>query len=70
LLEENEDRVRAFRDRHPAFELIPARRAWSDLGLPSWPCTGQEYFRVSPARNGMDGFFAALLQRPLIGGLP
>jgi 16S rRNA (cytosine967-C5)-methyltransferase len=70
LLEENEDRIRAFRLRHPAFELAPAWRVWSDLGLPAWPSTDREYFRVSPARNGMDGFFAAVLQRPSLAARP
>lgn len=70
LLEENEDRVRAFRDRHPAFEIGPARRLWSDLGLPHWPGANHEYFRVSPARNGMDGFFAAVLLRPSLASRP
>jgi 16S rRNA (cytosine967-C5)-methyltransferase len=70
LLEENEDRIRAFRERRPDFELAPARRVWCDLGLPPWPSPGHEYFRVSPARDGMDGFFAAVLQRASLAARP
>jgi 16S rRNA (cytosine967-C5)-methyltransferase len=64
LLEENEDRIRACRDRYPHMTIAPARRIWCDLGLPQWPSGGHEYFRVSPARHNTDGFFAAILQSP------
>lgn len=70
LLEENEDRIRAFRERRPEFEVAPARKIWCDLGLPPWPSSGHEYFRVSPARNAMDGFFAAVLQRASLAARP
>jgi 16S rRNA (cytosine967-C5)-methyltransferase len=70
LLEENEDRIRAFRERVPGFETLSAREVWSGLGLGHWPSASDEYFRVSPARNGMDGFFAAILRRTSLAARP
>lgn len=70
LLEENEDRIHAFRDRTPDFEQIPVRDLWCEAGLGRWPCPKEEYFRVSPASDGMDGFFAAALRRRGLASRP
>ncbi|MFW6113078.1 MAG: 16S rRNA (cytosine(967)-C(5))-methyltransferase RsmB [Thermodesulfobacteriota bacterium] len=59
--EENEDLIAGFLAEHPEYHLVhepeilprPAR----DLFEPSG------FFRTSPARQGLDGFFAALLRR-------
>jgi 16S rRNA (cytosine967-C5)-methyltransferase len=70
LLEENEDRIRSFRERTTGFEILSAREAWVGLGFGHWPSASDEYFRVSPARNGMDGFFAAILRRTSLAARP
>ncbi|HEY2069992.1 MAG TPA: RsmB/NOP family class I SAM-dependent RNA methyltransferase [Rhizomicrobium sp.] len=60
LPRENEDRITAFLSRHPNFELIPARSAWSESATPPGL---DEFFRASPLSTGTDGFFTAILQR-------
>ena len=66
LAEENEDRLAAFRERHPGFAVKPVELA--DL-----PVTPEGYLRMTPLRTGTDGFFVAVLERsatpfPLDGG--
>jgi 16S rRNA (cytosine967-C5)-methyltransferase len=64
LTSENEDVCRAFLERHPAFRIVPAVRAWSDAGLSQpAPLGVGEYFRASPYRTATDGFFACIIQR-------
>ncbi len=58
LAEENEMQVTTFLADHPEFRLVPLARAWP--GTP--PCDG-EMMRLTPARHGTDGFFAAVLER-------
>lgn len=58
LPEENEQQVEAFLQRHPDFELADLKNIWPDGVTP--PCDGK-YMRLTPARNGTDGFFAAVL---------
>lgn len=55
LREENEDQVEAFIARHPEFSRQP-------LQAPA-ALSGEPYLRLSPARHGTDGFFAAILTR-------
>jgi 16S rRNA (cytosine967-C5)-methyltransferase len=68
LVEENEDRVAAFLDAHPDFAAVPAAEAWaaaiggSGDGAATCPATGP-YLRLSPAADGTDGFFVAVLAR-------
>jgi 16S rRNA (cytosine967-C5)-methyltransferase len=57
LPEENEAQVDAFLARTPAFELTPLNRAW--VAGPG--CGG--FLSLTPARNGTDGFFAAVMER-------
>jgi 16S rRNA (cytosine967-C5)-methyltransferase len=59
LCAENEDRVDAFRARHPDFASLRADAIWD--GAPP-PGLG-EFFRATPATTGTDGFFTAILQR-------
>ncbi|HEX6860163.1 MAG TPA: RsmB/NOP family class I SAM-dependent RNA methyltransferase [Caulobacteraceae bacterium] len=66
LAEENEDRLAAFRERHPGFAVRPV--ALADL-----PTTPEGYLRMTPLNTGTDGFFVAVLERssspfPLDGG--
>lgn len=58
LPEENEDQVAAFLERHPDFELKDLKDIWPEGVTP--PCAGK-YMRLTPHRNGTDGFFAAVL---------
>lgn len=55
LPQENEDQVTRFLDNHPEFRVEGVDQA---LSLP-----GSEFMRLSPARHGTDGFFAAVLTR-------
>lgn len=65
LPEENEARAEAFLASHPDFRLIPVTEAWpEDAGTPC-PVEGP-YLRLSPARHGTDGFFAAIFERAKI----
>jgi 16S rRNA (cytosine967-C5)-methyltransferase len=61
LSEENEDQVTAFLARHPGFALVPLARAWS-FGAPPGAAAA-DFLRLTPARDGTDGFFAAVLER-------
>jgi 16S rRNA (cytosine967-C5)-methyltransferase len=56
LAEENEDRLTAFRERHPGFTVKP-------IDLAGLPVTPEGYLRMTPLRTGTDGFFVAVLER-------
>lgn len=56
LAEENEDRLAAFRGRHPGFTVKP-------IDLVELPTTPEGYLRMTPLRTGTDGFFVAVLER-------
>ncbi len=60
LHEENEAIVDAFLESEPAFRLVNSSEALARTGVTI--DTG-EYFRVFPHSHGMDGFFAAALDR-------
>ncbi len=60
LAEENEEQVSAFLSRHADFALIPLSKAWTVEG---GTCPDGEMLSLTPARNGTDGFFAAVLER-------
>lgn len=58
MAEENEDVIAAFLARHPEFTVYPPPESFPrDLTGPDG------FFRSSPTRGGMDGFFGAVLQR-------
>lgn len=58
---ENEDRIVAFRSRHPDFQPLPVPDIWSRI-LGS-PCpTEDASLQLTPSRDGVDGFFIAVLQ--------
>ena len=78
LPEENEERVTAFLASHPTYALVPLARAWASSGGASSGETpeeggkgpfeeggvrGGEMMTLTPARDGTDGFFAAVLER-------
>ncbi len=56
--EENEDRVKAFLDRHPEFTIESASPF-----VPSEMLTEEGYFATLPQRHGIDGAFAARLRK-------
>jgi 16S rRNA (cytosine967-C5)-methyltransferase len=56
---EDEDRVAAFRARHPQFEVRPAT---DDPALARW-LTPEGFLRLSPRASSTDGFFVAVLTR-------
>jgi len=60
LPEEDEDRVAAFRERHPGFEVRPATEAPNLADH----LTPDGFLRLSPRTAGTDGFFVAVLENP------
>lgn len=63
LREENDERVAGFLARHTEFRQLDAREAWRENGHTKWPSDDEPVLRLSPAKHGTDGFFAAVLQR-------
>lgn len=62
LSEENEEQVSHFLAAHPAFAAIPPRQAWPEA--PDSPAfAAPDWLRLTPLRDGTDGFFAAVLER-------
>lgn len=59
---ENETQVAAFLDRHPEFALLPVASLWAALCGGDCPGDGR-MLRLTPAANGTDGFFCAILSR-------
>ena len=62
LVEENERRIEAFLARNDRFRLRPIGEVWSDVVGPDGP-TSAPALRLSPAGQGTDGFFCAVLER-------
>jgi 16S rRNA (cytosine967-C5)-methyltransferase len=60
LADENEAQVAGFLDSNKGFALRPLAEAWPGPG--PLPCAG-DFLSLTPARNGTDGFFAAVLER-------
>jgi 16S rRNA (cytosine967-C5)-methyltransferase len=57
LKRENDDQVANFLAYHPDFSLLPVEEAWTDS-----PFKGDR-LHLSPAKEGCDGFFAAVFHR-------
>lgn len=65
LAEENEARVDAFLATAPQMRALPVAEVWRHAvgtDCPASALTGP-YLRLTPARHGTDGFFAAVLER-------
>lgn len=63
LPEENEQQVRAFLAADARFKPLPWSTVWPEaLGTPP-PACGSDFLTLTPARNGTDGFFVAILER-------
>jgi 16S rRNA (cytosine967-C5)-methyltransferase len=63
LRRENDERVAQFLRDDPAFVPLDASKIWNEATDKPWPCGTDTVLRLSPARHGTDGFFAAVLQR-------
>ena len=71
LAEEDEDRVAAFRERHPGFEVIDALDQIAasgqvgEEGLKALAArrTSEHYLRLTPLSASSDGFFVAVMRR-------
>lgn len=63
LLEENDDRVTAFLERHPEYELQPAAEVWSKISFAPYPGGKEPILHLTPAKHGTDGFSVAILVR-------
>jgi len=63
LPRENEDRIAAFLERHPAFKVIPAADIWRESTGSRPPPGLGEFLKVTPLVDAMDGFFTAILAR-------
>jgi 16S rRNA (cytosine967-C5)-methyltransferase len=63
LPEENEEQVTNFIERANGFKLVPAESVWKELFSTEYPSLRTDYFRLSPFRNGCDGFFTAVLEK-------
>ena len=62
LPQENEAAVGAFISHDDGFRVVPAGEPWTEaIGVA--PPAGDQFLRLSPARNGTDGFFIAVLER-------
>ncbi len=62
LTEENEAQIAAFLKGHGDFKPLPVADVWGrTIG---GPCpTSDTYLRLTPGRNGTDGFFVAILEK-------
>jgi len=60
---ENEGRAAAFLAGHPEFRAVPAAEAWAEATGAQWPFGDADHLSLSPARDGTDGFFAAVFER-------
>ncbi len=66
LPEENTERVEAFLARNDKFRAHPVGDLWAQLLGTDAPLTaapGSPFLTLTPARNGTDGFFVAILDR-------
>jgi 16S rRNA (cytosine967-C5)-methyltransferase len=62
LPSENERQVEAFLAAHRDFKLVPWKAQWPEDLVPP-PAMAGDWFRLSPASTGTDGFFVVILRR-------
>ncbi|MGH7075331.1 MAG: RsmB/NOP family class I SAM-dependent RNA methyltransferase [Stellaceae bacterium] len=62
LREEDESQVERFLAAHPDFALVPVGEVWRNA-LGGKSPTDEPMLRLTPARNGTDGFFIAVMER-------
>jgi 16S rRNA (cytosine967-C5)-methyltransferase len=67
LPEENEAQIDAFLAQHQDFKVLPVADVWREAMAKqpdAAPCPSEgNYLRLTPAQQGTDGFFVAILQR-------
>jgi 16S rRNA (cytosine967-C5)-methyltransferase len=63
LPEENERQIEQFLAAHPDFQVVPVAESSPDF--PSLPHTGP-YMMLTPAADGTDGFFGAVMERDIL----
>lgn len=63
LPQENEEQIAAFLAENDSFKLLKACNVWKEQFDSPCPSVNEDYFRLSPAQNGCDGFFAAILEK-------
>jgi 16S rRNA (cytosine967-C5)-methyltransferase len=63
LPEENDDRVREFLAADARFKPIPWVDVWGKAFSTPPPVCDSDFLTLTPARNGTDGFFVAILER-------
>jgi 16S rRNA (cytosine967-C5)-methyltransferase len=64
LREEDESQIEQFLETHPDFSLKPIGEVWREV-FESEPPHRSSTLRLSPARDGTDGFFVAVMERKL-----
>jgi 16S rRNA (cytosine967-C5)-methyltransferase len=64
LPRENEDRMTAFRSRHPAFASLSGADLWRETVKAELPPGMADDFRACPHATGTDGFFTAAVHLP------
>jgi 16S rRNA (cytosine967-C5)-methyltransferase len=64
LREEDESQIENFLATHPDFSLKPIGEVWREV-FESDPPHRADTLRLSPARDGTDGFFVAVMERKL-----
>ncbi len=69
LLEEDEEQIAKFLETHADFTLLPIRSIWAETLEGDCPARG-ETLRLTPARNGTDGFFVAVMERRALAKKP
>jgi SAM-dependent methyltransferase len=62
LRQEDEEQVANFLHAHPDFVLVPIPSVWAEVIRKDCP-VDTETLRLTPARNGTDGFFVAVIER-------
>ena len=66
LHEENGERIAAFREKQPDFEVVPFAETWAAVLATAPPASADgatDMLQLTPARHGVDGFFVAMLRR-------
>lgn len=65
---EGGEQIDWFCKRRPDFKIVPLAAVWAETIKTPCPPSG-DYLNLSPATNGTDGFFAAVLQRDFANGI-
>lgn len=66
LPEENDDQIKAFRERFPAYQPVPPADLWQGafgVDLPTGLVTQENGIALTPHRTGTDGFYINVLRR-------